>query len=75
MGRRFAQVEFIAFFAGLLKQHRIRLGGTVPAKEVERTLRLRSGGSPVTLVPPEDVKLQLKPRSKPNEANHNLAPG
>ena len=68
LGRRFAQVEFIAFFAGLLKEHRIQLGGTVPANEVERNLRLRSGGSPVTLVPPEDVKLLLIRRQKPNES-------
>lgn len=64
-GAKVCSGQVPAFFAGLLKQHRIRLGGTVPANEVERTLRLRSGSSPVTLVPPEDVKLYLTPRQKP----------
>ncbi|KAL9123057.1 MAG: hypothetical protein Q9187_000384 [Circinaria calcarea] len=62
LGKRFAQVEFIAFFAGLLRQYRVCLGGKVAAEDVERVMRLRSGGSPVTLVPPEDVKLHLTPR-------------
>jgi cytochrome P450 len=60
-GRRFAQVEFIAFFSRLLRGNRLNLGGSVSAAEAERQIRLRAGGSPVTLVPPEDVKVYLTP--------------
>ncbi|KAK4983975.1 hypothetical protein LTR50_006885 [Elasticomyces elasticus] len=63
LGRRFAQVEFIAFFSRLLKQYRLTLGGVARRDEVEKMIRLRSGGSPVTLVPPEDVKVYLTSRS------------
>jgi hypothetical protein len=40
----------------------MKLGDGMDAKEVERTIRLRSGGSPVTLVPPEDVRINLVER-------------
>lgn len=63
MGKRFATTEFIAFFACLLKNYRIQLGPEASAEEVDRTMRCRSGGSPVTLVPPEDVKLVLVRRN------------
>ncbi|RYP61519.1 hypothetical protein DL770_009773 [Monosporascus sp. CRB-9-2] len=62
LGKRFSQVEFISFFATLLSEYRVVLGGTTPAAEVERIMRLRSGGSPVTLTPPEDVQLRLEKR-------------
>ena len=61
LGRRFAQVEFAAFFTRLLKDHRIKLQEAHPG-EVERKLRLCSGGSPVTLVPSVDVKIGLAAR-------------
>jgi cytochrome P450 len=63
MGKRFATTELIAFFARLLRHYRIQLGPDVSAEEVDRTIRCRSGGSPVTLVPPEDVKLILVRRN------------
>jgi cytochrome P450 len=62
LGKRFSQVEFISIFSTLLREYRVVLGGTKPAHEVERTLRLRSGGSPVTLTTPEDVQLRLEKR-------------
>lgn len=62
LGRKFAQAEQIAFFARLLRRYRIRLGGKVSKAEVERNMRLRSAGSPVTLALPDDVKLFLDPR-------------
>lgn len=64
MGKKFAQAEFVAFFAHLLREYRMQLAGDVPAEEVDRAMRLRSGGSPVTLVPPEAVKLSLVRRTK-----------
>ena len=63
MGKRFATAEFVAFFAHLLRHNRIELGPEVSAEEVDRTMRCRSGGSPVTLMPPEDVKLVLVRRN------------
>lgn len=62
LGKRFSQVEFVAFFAGLLRDHRLQLAGTFSKEDVERSLRLRSGGSPVTLIPHDDVKISLQPR-------------
>lgn len=63
LGRRFAQAEFVAFFAHLLRRHRLHLGdGHKSRDEIERAFRSRSAGSPVTLAPPEDVKVVLQPR-------------
>ena len=62
LGKRFSQVEFVAFFAGLLRDHRLQLAGTVSKEDVERSLRLRCGGSPVTLIPHDDVSISLQPR-------------
>lgn len=59
LGRAFARVEFVAFFSKLLRHHRLELDDSASAFEVERVLRLKSGGSPVTLIPPEDVKIRL----------------
>lgn len=63
LGKRFSQVEFCAFYAGLLKNHRLKLAGSSTKEEVERSLRLRCGGSPVTLVPHDDVQISLSPRT------------
>ena len=62
LGKRFAQAEFVAFFAHVLRGHRIRLGAGVRAEEVDRLLRLRSAGSPITLAPAGDVRLKLMKR-------------
>jgi cytochrome P450 len=64
LGKRFAQVEFVAFFARLLRLYRVELAPGEDRIEVEKRMRMRSGGSPVTLVPPEDVKLTLVARNQ-----------
>ncbi|KAI0198464.1 putative cytochrome P450 oxidoreductase [Astrocystis sublimbata] len=61
LGRNFAKVEFVAFFCSLLRGCRLRLGDDVNAEQVEKELRLLSGGSPVTLVPPDLVDVKLVP--------------
>ena len=62
LGKRFAQVEFVAFYATLLQKYKLVLGTEEDKGRVERTIRLRSGGSPVTLIPPMDVKVRLERR-------------
>ncbi|KAI0109095.1 cytochrome P450 [Nemania sp. FL0031] len=59
LGRNFAKVEFVAFFSRILQSHRLELGGSLSPREVERNLRLLSGGSPVTLTPPHSVDIRL----------------
>lgn len=61
LGRRFAQIEFVAFFGRLLRDHRLKLDDGIDPAEVERQVRLRAGGSPVTLVPPVDLRVRLCP--------------
>ncbi|KAL9082687.1 MAG: hypothetical protein Q9165_008819 [Trypethelium subeluteriae] len=62
LGRKFAKTEFVAFFSRLLRKYRLKLASKVDEKRVESTIRLRSGGSPVTLIPPEDVRIDLVER-------------
>jgi cytochrome P450 len=62
LGRNFARTEFVAFYSRLSRKYRLRLGEGVDAKMVERVIRLQSGGSPVTLIPPEDVQINLVER-------------
>lgn len=62
LGRNFARTEFVAFYSRLLRRYRLRLGDGVDADRVEKMVRLRSGGSPVTLIPPEDVPIDLVER-------------
>ncbi|KAL2822606.1 cytochrome P450 [Aspergillus granulosus] len=60
LGRRFAQVEYVAFFARLLREHRVAIvDGLMDAAELEQQVRLRGGGAPVTLVPPVEVQVRL----------------
>jgi cytochrome P450 len=61
VGKKFAQVELVAFFAAILRQNRFKLGKGEDPALVERTLKLRSAGS-VTLSPPDDIKLVLQRR-------------
>ena len=61
LGRKFALVEYVAFFAGILRNYRIKLGTNENPERVERVLRLRCAGA-ITLAPAEDVKLFLVPR-------------
>ncbi|KAI3338270.1 cytochrome P450 [Ustulina deusta] len=62
LGRNFAKVEFVAFFSRLLQNHRLELKGDINPRQVERDLRLLSGGSPVTLIPPHSVNVKLIPQ-------------
>lgn len=62
LGRRFAQAEFVCFFAEVLKHHRLRLSHGVDRKGVEQLFRSCSAGSPITLAPPSDVGLMLEQR-------------
>ncbi|KAI0538756.1 cytochrome P450 [Xylaria digitata] len=62
LGRNFAKVEFVAFFSRLLQNHRLEVGDGMNPGKIERNLRLLSGGSPVTLIPPHAVNIKLVPR-------------
>lgn len=62
LGRNFARAEFLAFFSRLLRTYKLELDEGVSGAALEWTLRCRSGGSPVTLTPPQDIKLRLVPR-------------
>lgn len=72
MGRKFAQAEFVCFFAVVLRRYRLELGGGEGVgmeggagrrgerrEEVEKRLRRRCAGSPVTLAVGEDVRVRL----------------
>ncbi|KAL4745452.1 hypothetical protein BDW72DRAFT_208175 [Aspergillus terricola var. indicus] len=61
LGRKFAQAEYVAFFATLLRQYRVRLApGSDPAV-VERDLFGKSAGT-ITLAPLANVRLHIQPR-------------
>ncbi|KAL2833624.1 cytochrome P450 [Aspergillus pseudoustus] len=64
LGKRFSQVEFLAFFAVLLERGRAGLPERnmlgMDKAAFERMLRLRGGGAPVTLVPPVDVQVEFR---------------
>ncbi|KAF2764141.1 cytochrome P450 [Teratosphaeria nubilosa] len=62
LGRRFAQAEYVAFFAEILQHHKLKLAPGVDRAEVEKLFRSCSAGSPITLAPPADIRLQLVPR-------------
>lgn len=62
LGWKFAEVEFLAFFAVMLRRYRVRLSGDVPKGEVEKQIFLRSAGE-VALSPYDNVKLMLDKRS------------
>ncbi|TGJ85111.1 hypothetical protein E0Z10_g3634 [Xylaria hypoxylon] len=62
LGRNFAKVEFVAFFSRLLQNNRLEIGEDMNPGEIERNLRLLSGGSPVTLIPPHSVDVKLVPQ-------------
>ncbi|KAI1169151.1 cytochrome P450 [Nemania serpens] len=62
IGRNFAKAEYVAFFARLLRAHRLVLRTGVDAAQAEREIRLRSAGSPVSLMPDGDVPVRIVPR-------------
>lgn len=61
LGRKFAQAEYIAFLAKLLRKYRVILGESMDAVAVEKDLYLRCAGK-VTLSPLDNVKLGLRER-------------
>ncbi|KAI3322256.1 cytochrome P450 [Xylariaceae sp. AK1471] len=66
LGRNFTRVEFVSLMARLLRHNRLEIASSdkdAAARHL-RTARLRSGGSPVTLVPPEDVPIRLVSRKQ-----------
>lgn len=62
LGRPLARVEFVAFFSTILQDHRIELEEGVDGVELERLIRCRGGGAPVSLNMTEVVRLRLVPR-------------
>ena len=65
LGRKFAQSEYMAFLAALLKDHRVCLptgeGGIFDPSMIERNLFNKSAGK-ITLAPFTDVGLRLQKR-------------
>lgn len=61
LGRKFAQSEYIAFLATLLKDYRVVLGEGQDFERVEKDVYLRCAGR-ITLAPLDNVKLELKRR-------------
>ncbi|KAL8708605.1 MAG: hypothetical protein Q9220_006541 [cf. Caloplaca sp. 1 TL-2023] len=61
LGWKFAEVEFLAFFAVMLRQYRVRLAGDVPKSEIEKQIFRRCAGD-ITLSPFDNVKLMLDKR-------------
>ena len=62
LGRRFAQAEFVCFFAEVLEGHRLQFAQGVDGADVERLSVSCSAGSPITLAPPSGVRLVLEQR-------------
>lgn len=62
-GKKFAQVELVAFFVEALREHRICLGEGINVGQLEERLKRRCKGG-VTLQAKEMVELRLMPRAK-----------
>ncbi|KAL4922535.1 cytochrome P450 [Aspergillus aurantiobrunneus] len=61
LGRKFAQAEYIAFFATLLRQYRVSLAPGSDPVVVERDLFGKSAGT-ITLAPLGNVRLRIRLR-------------
>ncbi|MCJ1243901.1 hypothetical protein MMC30_001098 [Trapelia coarctata] len=61
LGRKFAQAEFVAFLAVLLREYRVTLAEGMDARMVEKDIYLRCAGK-ITLAPLEGIKLGLERR-------------
>lgn len=61
LGRKFAQAEYVAFFATLLRDYRVVLQPGQVAEEVERDLFATSAGK-VTLAPLVKARIRLERR-------------
>lgn len=63
LGRKFAQAEYVAFFATLLRDYRVVLQPGQAAEEVERDLFATSAGK-VTLAPLVKARIRLERRRR-----------
>ncbi|KAK3946268.1 cytochrome P450 [Diplogelasinospora grovesii] len=63
LGRKFAQAEYVAFFAALLRDYRVHLAEGVDRETVKRDLDCKSAGK-ITLAPPYPVALRLEKRER-----------
>ncbi|KAJ4349462.1 uncharacterized protein N0V89_008077 [Didymosphaeria variabile] len=61
LGRKFAQAEYIAFLATLLREYEVALGDEMDRDLAEKDLNLRCAGK-VTLAPNDHFKLKLVKR-------------
>lgn len=62
LGRKFAQAEFMAFFATLLRQFRVTFADGVDVKKVKSDLDNKSAGKIVSLTPLSGFSLELRQR-------------
>jgi cytochrome P450 len=63
LGRKFAQAEYVAFLATLLRDYKVVLGKGEDPKRVAQDVYLRSAGK-ITLAPLDSVKLELEKRTR-----------
>lgn len=61
LGRKFAQAEYIAFFATLLRAYRVVLQPGQDADRIEKSLFAKSAGK-ITLAPLDKVPIRLEKR-------------
>jgi cytochrome P450 len=61
LGRKFAQAEYMAFFAQLLRDYRVEVAPGVDPVAVKRDLYLKCEGK-MTLTPMKNIKLALRSR-------------
>jgi cytochrome P450 len=64
LGRKFAQAEYIAFLATLLREYRVELREDMEKDLVQKWIHLRCKGT-LTLAPLDNVRLVLKKRGIP----------
>lgn len=63
LGRKFAQAEFMAFFAALLHEYEVCFAEGTDVEQARRDLSWKSSGK-VTLAPLQHFQLKLKRREK-----------
>lgn len=62
LGRKFAQAEFMAFFATILHRFRITFKDGADADKLRSDIVLKSGGKIVSLTPLSGFPIELRPR-------------
>ncbi|KAK5637153.1 hypothetical protein RRF57_012865 [Xylaria bambusicola] len=63
LGRKFAQAEFMAFFATLLRHFRVTFADGVDLRQIKSNLEKKSAGKVVSLTPLSGFPLELKQRT------------